>query len=264
MDRTFRVGKLFAAMVLGVTLLAVACSREASQTQPARTDSTESGASVSPPGADLERRDRALVRVIDAIPGNRPVDVLAGDMVVFPSIDYKTVTQYQELPDDRLNFRVRPAGQTGGESLAENSEGLAGGNRYTLVAYPQRDGTTELAAFSDNLTPPSEGKAKVRVIHAAPQVGEVDVYVVGRDTLFSGVNVGTGSTYNEVDPMEVTLQIRPEGRQNSLLNIDDVRFEPGKVYTIIVVGSERGQSRLEAIRVEDELVGTGTPTARAR
>lgn len=253
-----------AALVLAVnlTLLAAGCSREQGQTQAVGTSSSESGASSAPASSDINRRERALVRVVAAIPDLGPVDVLAGNQVIFPTLKYKAVTEYRELPDDRLTFSVRPAGNAGSQPLAENSEGLSSGSHYTLVAYDKPDGKQDLAAFSDDLTPPTSGKAKIRVIHAAPQIGEVDVYIVGKDTLFSGVDSGSETRDDEVDPMDVTLQIRPEGRQNSLLNIDDVHLEAGKVYTIVVVGHSQRSPRVEAIQIEDRFLGTSTATAQ--
>lgn len=258
-NRKLNLGSLALTITVSLLLLAAACSRESAQTQNTRTSSSESDRSTAPASADVNQRDNALVRVVAAIPDGRSVDILADDRVVFEDLGYKTVTEYRELPSDRFTFWVRPAGQAGGKLLAENSEGLSSGSHYTLVAY-DKDGKAELVIFSDNLIPPPSGKAKVRVIHAAPEIGGVDVYAVGRDTLFSGVNSGTESNYSEVDPMEVTLQIHPEGKQNALLNVNKVRFEAGSVYTIVLVGHAQRSPRLEAIRIEDRFLGT--PSAR--
>jgi hypothetical protein len=238
--------QLLLAGMAGLLLFASACSSD----------------STAPPVAAVDEQDQALVRVVQAMPGDQAVDVLADDRVVFQDLDYKTVTMYQELPDDRFTFRVRPTGQAASQPLAENSEGLSSGNHYTIVALNKPDGGADLMVFGDDLTPPSNGKAKVRVIQAAPDVEEVDVYAVGRDTLFRGIDAGSESSYADVDPMEVTLQVRPAGEQNSLLNIDNVQFEAGKVYTIVIAGRASGSPNLEAIRIEDQLVGT--PTAAVR
>lgn len=146
------------------------------------------------------------------------------------------------------------------QPIAENSEGLSGGNHYTVVAMPRDAAGREvtLRIVNDRLTPPSAGKAKVRVIHAAPDAGEVDVYARGRDdALFDGVNVETATTYTEVDPMTATLEVRPEGQQQAVLAVPNARFEAGKIYTIIVMGRTRGTPRLEAVTVEDQLGGAG-------
>jgi hypothetical protein len=180
------------------------------------------------------------------------VDVSADNRVVFPRLSYKMVTRYRELPDDHSVFRVRPAGESQSSPLAEHRGGLAGGEHYTLVAYGSEEAAT-LATFGDSLTPPHDGKAKLRLINAAPEIGEVDVYAVGKETLFRGIDSGSESRYSEVEPMEVTLQIRPHGRDNSLLSVENMRFEAGGIYTIVVVGRSEGTPGLAAIRIEDRL-----------
>jgi len=259
-SRKLILGNVILTITVSVLLLTAACSTEADQTRNTRTTSSGSGDSTAPAAANVNQRDNALVRVVAAMPNGRAVDVLADDRVVFSDLDYKTVTEYRELPDDRFTFRVRPAGQAGSQPLAENSEGLSSGSHYTLVAYDKPDGKVELVAFSDNLTPPPSGKAKVRIIHAAPEIGDVDVYAVGRDALFTGINSGSESSYSDVDPMEVTLQIRPEGKSNALLSVNKVQFEAGKVYTIVVVGHAQGSPPLETLRIEDRFLGT--PSSR--
>jgi hypothetical protein len=263
MNNRLRVHKVLAFIAL--LLLMGACARESTQNQPVTT-TTNAGTATAPPAREAERRDNALVRVVHAVPGAQAVDVFTDDTRTFTNVAYKTVTPYREISDDRHAFRVRPQGQDQTTApLAENSENLGGGNHYTVVALP-RDATgreATLRIFSDRLTPPTAGKAKVRVVHAAPDAGEVDVYARGReDALFGGVNVETATTYTEVDPMTVTLEVRPEGQQQAVLTVPNARFEAGKIYTIVVMGRTRGTPRLEAVIIEDQLGGAGaTPGA---
>jgi len=247
--------KLWLTATLTALLFSAACSRQTEGTpKPSQTKGTNSSEAIS------GDRDLALVRVVAAVPSEPAVDILADNRIVFPELRYKTVTEYRPLTDERHTFRVKPTGNTAQELLAEDSEGLSGGRHYTLVAYPRGNGKTELTAFSDNLTPPHEGKAKVRVIHAAPEAGEIDVYAVGRDTLFSGLESGSNSQYTELNPMEVTLQIRPEGKQTALLNLDNVKFDAGGIYTIVLLGHSQLSPHMEAIKIEDRVAGT--PTGR--
>jgi len=139
----------------------VSCSRETEGT-PKR--SQNSAANTSEHGTASS--DGALVRVVAAVPSEPEVDILADNRVVFPELRYKTVTEYVQLSDERHTFGVKPAGEGQKQSLAEDTEGLAGGRHYTLVAYRTANGKTDLTTFADNLTPPTPGKAKVRVIHA--------------------------------------------------------------------------------------------------
>src|SRR4030095_14979601 len=126
-----------------VMTLTVACSRESSQNQPVKT-TTDSGSSTAPASHDAANRDKALVRVVHAMPAQPAVDAFAGESRTFSNVTYKTVTPYAELKDDRQRLTLKPAGQPA--ALAENSEDFAGGKHYTLVAIPTsaRDPKPEL------------------------------------------------------------------------------------------------------------------------
>lgn len=238
--------------MLGTMLVAAGCQREATQTRPVETTSTE-GSSTAPPSAEAERRDNALVRVVNAAPGVPAVDTLAGDNVAFSRVTYKAVTPYKELPDDRTTFRIRPAGKDApGEPMAENSEGLAGGKHYTVVVMPGAGKAAELRVFNDNLTPPAEGKTRVRVIHAAQDAGEISVYARGReDAIVRGVDFQSAPRYDEIEPLSGPLQIKSnrDGKDVVVASVPSANFEAGKVYTVIVTGRPKG--RLEAITIED-------------
>lgn len=234
----------------------IACSAESGQTQPVRT-TTDSGSSTASPSSQASSRDKALVRVLHAIPEASPVDAFAGENVRFSNVAYKTVTPYKEVDADQLRLALKPAGET--HSLAEDSETFARGRHYTVVALPgpQQEGEPALKVFSDNLTPPSEGKARIRVMHASPDVGKFDVYVMSNDrTLFSGVDFRMEAGYGEIAPTTTVMELRRSGEKHSVLTISEVPFESDKTYTIILTGRVKSDSGLEVITVEDELLKT--------
>lgn len=256
MHRIFSNRFVIALAFLSVT---VACSSESNQNAPVVT-TTNKNTSTAPPAKEAENRDMALVRVIHAVPGAAGVDVFADDTKVFTNVAYKSVTPYKELSDDRHTFKIRPAGKDTVEPLAENSEGLSGGKHYTVVAMADAAGKPTLYVYNDNITPTS-GKAEVRVIHAAADAGEVDVYAKeGDKKLFGGVNALKETSYTSVDPMTATIEVRPEGKTNSVLTLPNAKFEAGKYYTIVVTGKAKGTPKLEAVVVEDQLAGSTTAT----
>lgn len=299
--------------VISLVVMLGACSRGTNQPV---TTTTDQGTSTAPSSQQAARADKALVRMVNAIPGTPSVDAFANDQKTFESVAYKTVTPYKELPDRRATFRVvasgnAPSGKDAAEPLAENREGLSGGGYYTVVALPARAGerawereeraerrrtgdtadrpteprripdtaeapeavrpamdrryTAELRVFTDDLTAPSEGKAKVRIINAA-DVDEVSLFGGAKpnDALIGDVNFGKASRYHEVDTTAAALTIRTGdgNRARTLANIRNANLEPGKIYTFVIAGKG---SRYEAIKIEDQLVGTttaGQPASR--
>jgi hypothetical protein len=55
--------------------------------------------------------------------------------------------------------------------------------------------------------------------------------------------------------MTGTLEVRPEGKNNAVLTIPNVKFNAGETYTIVLTGKVKGMPKLEAIVVEDKLGG---------
>ena len=250
--------KLKHSMVPALALmisLTVACSRESSQNQPVKT-TTDSGSSTAPASKDVAKRDKALVRVVHAMPAQPAVDAFTGDSRAFSNVTYKTVTPYAELMDDRQQLTLKPAGKPG--PLAENSENFAGGKHYTVLALPTsaQDPKPELRVLADDLTPPSSGKARVRVINASPDVGEIDVYTMNNaDKLFGGVNFKSEAGYTEIAPTTTVVELRSQGKKEPLLMLPQFSFEANKTYTIVVMGRAKNQ-KLEAVTVEDQFVAS--------
>ena len=63
------------------------------------------------------------------------------------------------------------------------------------------------------------------------------------------------ANYDDVDPQTGALEIRPEGKKDVLLSVPNVNFETGHRYTIIVLGKAKGAPKLEAVKVDDLLIG---------
>ena len=243
-------------LLLVIALLVTgACSKEPKQTQPV-ISKTNSGTSTAPPAKEAQQRDQALVRVINAAPGANAIDVFADDQKVFESVSFKSVTPYKELSDNRHTFRVRQAGKDSDQPIAENSEGLSGGRHYTILVMPGTNDKTTVSVLNDNIAGTSPDKAEVRVIHASPDAGEVDVVdKSGNKKLFSGVNFERETNYMALDPTKTTLEVRPEGQDKAVLTVPNANFEKGKYYTIVVTGTQKGTPKLQALMIEDQLGG---------
>jgi hypothetical protein len=255
--------KLRAILAIASLLLSTACSKEANQNSPVTT-TTNTGTTNAPASTEVKQRGNALVRVIDAVPGGPAVEVFADDSKIFSGIAYKTASPYKEVSGERHTFRIRPAGQDTAQPLAENSEGLSDGKHYTVVATASSDGKPTLYVYNDDLVPPPAGKARVRVLNASPEAGEVDVYAKqGNKKLFGGVNALTISSYSEFDPMTGAIEVRPAGKNNAVLTLPNARFEAGNNYTVAIFGKTSGTPKLESMIIEDRVTGVpvGMPAA---
>jgi hypothetical protein len=208
----------------------------------------------APPAEAVEERDRALVRVVNAIPGG-PVTVWAGDSAAFSRVTYKSATAYRQIPDDLFDFQLRSGGKES-EALAHNREKLLDGGHYTIVALPAENGQNErnLRVLDDDLKPVTSGKARVRFINGMPGDTDVDVFLSGReDPLFDGVNFKVEAGWTEFDPMSGNLVVRPDNKDTRLASLSNVKLEAGKSYTFLLTGRP---GKYEVVKIEDQVAAT--------
>ena len=138
-------------------------------------------------------------------------------------------------------------------AIEKNSEGLGDGKHYTVVAYEDKDAKPVLKVFNDDESAPAAGKAKVRIIHAAPGADPVNVYAAGRkDKLAGESRFSSASSWEEVNPVNGPLEVRAgNGKTGQATRIPDARIEAGKLYTLIVEGGGKSPQKLNVIEVVD-------------
>jgi len=242
--------RFHAALLAGGMLTVTGACNETRDTGSVTTRA--GGKTTTAPAAEVvEERDRALVRVVNAIPSG-PVTVHAGDSAAFTGVAYKSATDYREIPDDMFDFQIR-AGGAGTEALAHNREKLQDGGHYTIVALPAEDGQNErnLRVLDDDLKPVTSGKARVRFINAVPGDMDVDLFISGReDPLFDGVNFKMEGGWDEFDPISGTLAARPDNKSTRLASLGNVKLEAGKSYTFLLTGRS---GKYELVKIEDQV-----------
>jgi hypothetical protein len=241
--------KLWAVVAGGAFLTTAACNE--SRDTGTVTTRTSEGTSSAPAAEVAENRDVAMVRVVNAIPGDKSVTVWAGDSMSFADVGYKSTSDWRQIPDDRFNFQIRGAGT---EPLAQNRENLQGGGHYTIVALPDEGGPDKrnLRVLDDDLKPVSADKARVRFINGVPGNTDVDLVMSGREEpVFDGVNFKAEAGWNEIDPVSGALFVRTDNDTgNTLVRVANVKLEGGKSYTFVFTGRA---GKYELIKIEDNV-----------
>lgn len=228
-------------------LLTLACT--GSKTEEPVVSTAGGKSDVSEAGTSAARRGKSLVRLINAIPGVRTIDLSGDDRTVFFDVGFKTVTPYTEIGDNVVKFRLRPGGTD--SVWADNTETLINGNRYTVVVLPNREGGARIVVLSDEVVTDT-GKARLRVVNAAGPYGDVDVGIEGRsDPVFDDLAYGSAAGFKDVDPASAVLVIRQDEPPLTALKMQRLRLEAGKSYTIVIAGDKTGQ--LQAITVTDAI-----------
>lgn len=235
-----------------------ACDRTETSTSTV-TSTSPAGTSSAPSGAEAGRRNEALVRVVHAIPAGAPVDIFAGDLVVFDGLGFKSVTPYRAIDGKRYAFALRPAGMANVKPLSTNTELLRNGEYYTVFALPGDGRTAHLRIVGDDLAVarsasgggPAAGRARLRVVHAGADAGELDIRGTGAAMpLFEGVDFQAVTGYTDIAPVNGTLDIHGEGRPTPIASVP-AHIEAGRFYTLVIAGSVRAAPKLEAFLIED-------------
>jgi hypothetical protein len=246
---TARVTATVAAVA--ISLIAAACDRT-DTTNAAVKSSSPAGTSAAPSSDSAKHRDEALMRVVHAAPSGSNVDLFAGDLLLFDGLGFKAVTPYRAVDGQRYAFALRPAGMPRANPLSSNTEDLKDGDYYTAFAMPG-DGHPNLRVVNDHLDRPSDGKARLRIVHAGIDAGKVDVRAAGAtDALFDDVDYQAVTGYRDVAPLNGAVQIFGDNPATPLTSVN-AHFEAGRFYTLVIVGNAKSAPKLEAFLIEDAL-----------
>lgn len=198
--------------------------------------STPGSKTTSESGDSAARRGKSLVRWVNAMP-DQSLDLTTEDRATFVNVAFKEVTPYTEIGDNMVKFRVRA--NDGDSVLAENSETLLDGHRYTLVTMPTENGTVTIKVVRDELVPDS-GKARIRVVQASPGLSDVDVALSSqKDLVFDNVKYGAEAGYKDVTPGTATLEFRlgEPPHVTVPLRLKTMSLAAGRAYTLVIVGA---------------------------
>jgi hypothetical protein len=114
------------------------------------------------------------VRVLVASPNAPGLDLEFGDNQVAADLSYMENTGYLIVPPGSLDIRLEPLADTA--AVLKQTLNIAEQGEYTVIALNYVDELESIVLEDDDVAPPS-GQVRLRVVHGAPALGPVDVYV---------------------------------------------------------------------------------------
>ena len=108
--------------------------------------------------------------------------------------------------------------------------------------------------YQDDLTPPDQGNSKLRVIHASPDAGPVDVVPAGGAPLVSGLQFPNASPYAQVPAGTYTLNVNAAGTNTTAISVPNAAVASGGVYSAFAVGTASA-GNLGVILIQDSAAG---------
>lgn len=206
----------------------------------------------------LAQGGQAQVRVAHLSSDAPNVDVYVNGEPVsaLQNVPFGTVSPYLPLPAGSQNLQVYPAGDSS-EPVIDTTVDLAAGGAYTVGAIGLvEDGSLTAQVYEDDLSAPAAGNGKLRVVHASPDAGPVDVVPEGGEALVSGLTYPNASPYAEVPAGTYTLNVNAAGTQQTAISVPGAAIESGVTYSAFAVGTAAA-GNLDVILTQDS-AGTGT------
>ncbi|MFF5178372.1 DUF4397 domain-containing protein [Micromonospora sp. NPDC000316] len=155
---------------------------------------------------------------------------------VFPGVDYGVVSDYLELAPGRYAVAMREAGTPANEPPVLTTEvAVSSGEAYT-VAGVGRHADLGLRVLNDDLSAPTQGRAKVRVVQASVRTPVLDVAADG-PMIANGVQFATTTDYQQVEPGAWRLRLTGVGGPSTDA---EVQLTGGAVYSLLVLDGKQG------------------------
>lgn len=197
----------------------------------------------------------AQVRVVHASPDAPNVDVLVDGAAVLTNVAYKASSTYLDVPAGSRNLRVRATGTS--TVVIDQTAAVTAGKRYTVLATG-RVASIAPVVLEDDLTAPAAGNVKLRLVHASPTAGAVDIYVTAPGAsiatatpTLASVPFRAASGYLEVPAGTYRVRITPAGSKTVAIDVNDVALAAGQVRTAVAVDAPGGGTPLSAILLAD-------------
>lgn len=127
------------------------------------------------------------VRVVHAIPGVNGIDLLADDRPEVSNVAFRSVSRYEQMPNEIQMFRVIRAGETGAAdsvTLARSNELALTGQYHTLIVFGTPDDSRDRAMTrgSDTADPSDVRRTDTGATRATGGTGAAGVTAGGGDS----------------------------------------------------------------------------------
>ncbi len=213
-------------------------------------------------GTGAAQESETGVRVIHASPDTPAVDVYVDGTAVLTDVEFGAVSDFLGVDGGYRYLEVTPAGEPAYRGPIRRVVQIPDEGDYTLAVVGELDGDEPLrpAASTDDRSEVADGDSRVKLLHASPDAGAVDVTTAGGTTLVSGAELGDAAEAT-VPAGEYTLQVRPaasepdyEGWFSDVSNYDGTVDRTGRDEVTVDVGAAGNGGRLAfgpaAVRVD--------------
>jgi hypothetical protein len=183
-------------------------------------------------GGDDDNTGSTHLRILHASPDAPNVDVYVDNGLVLANVPYPTASNYLTIAAGAHNVKINAAGTS--TTVISVSPTLVRDGYYTAIAANFIASIQALLATDDASAPPA-GQARLRVIHAAPDAGPVDI-LVNNQVVLSNVPFATISSYLMVPAGTYDIKVNATGTSVTAIEATVVAAA-GSNYSAVAIGS---------------------------
>ena len=198
---------------------------------------------------------KAHVRVVHAVSDAPAVDVIANNaLTLFDAVGFPQVTDYAAV--DAGTYVIDVAVDSDNSIVAIDDAEITVENGKFYTAFANGDLATIGLDLVVDMPRPIATAAKVRIFHASPDAGNVDIYVTADgdianvDPAFSAVPFTspmlTETGYVELAAGDYIVTVTGAGSKDAAIETGVLSLEVNKVYTAIAIDSAIGPTLLTA------------------
>jgi hypothetical protein len=203
------------------------------------------------------------VRVVHASPDAPAVDIRVDGQRAIDRLPFTEYTDYVALPVGQHTFQVYVAGTD--TRVTEITASLTAGQDVTVIATgfvtAGKPNPFKLVVLVDNNTLPADGRAHVRVVHAAPSAPSVNVYfgapflsVMNRDAVLMDVPYGAASGYLPVTSLkQYQARITPSTSKAIAIESSRLLLSEKLITTFIAVDNAGGGAPFQILSLIDRV-----------
>ena len=193
------------------------------------------------PATAAAQDTRAMVRVIHLSAGVPKVDLYVDGTRTVAAVPFRSASRYHSLPAGAHTLALRPAGSSAGSApLASARASITAGAPYSAVLLGASAQLKTVVA-KDDFTAPPAGRAKLRIIDAAPQSPPLDIAVADGPMLFRDVRFGEVSPFITVAAGRMAVEVRAAGTSRVLFTQGAAPIPAGMIVTLAGTISAAGQ-----------------------
>jgi hypothetical protein len=193
----------------------------------------------------------ATVRTIQLSPGTGAIDAFSSNTLIASNLPYGSASSYAQIGSGSHTVAITPTGQDKTTLFKQVVDFFSNTNSTVIAVNPAA--TIGEYVLTDDNSQPDPGDYALRIVHASPNAGVVDVYVTPPSTditkvpaTFRNLSYQTAQGYLEQPAGSYEIRFTPAGSKMVIADTAAVTYAVGNVSTVALADAPTGGAPYQA------------------